>query len=267
MVAIAERPSAPIGRDGGFFLGGAIAMTLVLVAGFSVQLALGRSSFSAPLLVHAHAVVFMGWVGIYLLQNIFAATGRQGLHRRLGWIAAVWIVPMLVLGCAVTVAIARRGQVPFFFTPLQFLVFDPLSLFTFAGLTVAAIVMRRRTDWHRRLHFCAMAILLGPGFGRLLPMPLLAPWAWEATAVACLLFPLAGMVADLRRQGRVHPAWGWGVAATVGFVLLTEAITYSPVGQMLYRAVVAGSPGAAVAPLGFPPPPGPPPMAGPPAAG
>lgn len=262
MAAIAERPSAPIGRDGGFFLGGAIAMTLVLVAGFSVQLAMGRSSFSAPLLVHAHAVVFMGWVGIYLLQNIFAATGRQALHRRLGWIAAVWILPMLVLGCAVTVAIARRGQVPFFFTPLQFLVFDPLSLFTFAGLTVAAIVLRRRTDWHRRLHFCAMAILLGPGFGRLLPMPLLAPWAWEATALACLLFPLAGMVADLRRQGRVHPAWGWGVATTVGFVLLTEAITYSPVGQVLYRAVVAGSPGAAVAPLAFPPPPGPPPMAG-----
>lgn len=267
MVAIAERPSAPIGRDGGFFLGGAIAMTLVLVAGFSVQLAMGRSSFSAPLLVHAHAVVFMGWVGIYLLQTIFAATGRQALHRRLGWIAAVWILPMLVLGCAVTVAIARRGQVPFFFTPLQFLVFDPLSLFTFAGLTVAAIMLRRRTDWHRRLHFCAMAILLGPGFGRLLPMPLLAPWAWEATALACLLFPLAGMVADLRRQGRVHPAWGWGVAATVGFVLLTEAITYSPVGQVLYRAVVAGSPGAAVAPLAFPPPPGPPPMAGLPAAG
>ena len=41
-------------------------MTLVLVAGFSVQLALGRSSFAAPPLVHAQAVVFMGWVGIDL---------------------------------------------------------------------------------------------------------------------------------------------------------------------------------------------------------
>jgi hypothetical protein len=28
----------------------------------------------------------MGWVGIYLLQNIFVATGRMHLHRRLGWI-------------------------------------------------------------------------------------------------------------------------------------------------------------------------------------
>lgn len=258
MVAITDSAPRPEGRDNGFFLGGAVAMTLVLVAGFSVQLAMGRSSFAAPLLVHAHAVVFMGWVGIYLLQNVFAATGRQDLHRPLGWIAAAWLVPMLVLGCAVTVAMAQRGQVPFFFTPLQFLVFDPLSLFTFAGLTVAAILLRRQTDWHRRLHFCAMAVLLGPGFGRLLPMPLLAPWAWEATVVACLLFPLAGVVADLRRDGRVHPAWGAGLAALLGFVVLTEVITYSPAGQVLYRAVTAGSPGADVAPLDFPaPPPGP----------
>lgn len=254
---------APIsGRsDGSFFLIGAIVMTVVIVAGFSVQLAMGRSTFAAPPLVHAHAVVFMGWVAIYLTQNVLAARGAMALHRRLGWLAAAWMVPMLVLGCAVTVAMIRRGQVPFFFKPLQFLVFDPVSLFTFAGLTIAAIVLRRRTDWHRRLHFCAMAILLGPGFGRLLPMPLMIPWAWEATMAACLLFPLVGMAADLRRSGRVHPAWTWGIAALLGSTVVIEAITYSPVGLALYEAVAAGSPGAAVAPLDFPPPPGPPPGA------
>jgi hypothetical protein len=139
--------------DDRFFLFAAVAMTVVMVAGFSVQLAAGRSTFSAPLLVHAHAIVFMGWVTLYLFQNIFATTGRLALHRRLGWIATGWIAAMLILGCSVTVAMARRGQVPFFFRPLHFLVFDPLSLFTFVGLTTAAIVMRRRTDWHRRLHF------------------------------------------------------------------------------------------------------------------
>lgn len=256
MVTMAGHAPPTAGADHRFFLNGAIAMTVVIVAGFSVQLATGRSSFGAPPLVHAHAVVFMGWVAIYLLQNVFAATGRIGLHRRLGWLAAAWIVPMLVLGFAVTLAIVRRGGVPFFFRPLQFLVFDPVSLLTFAGLTTAAIALRRRTDWHRRLHFCSMSVLLGPGFGRLLPMPLLAPWAWEATVVACLLFPLAGVVADLRRSGRVHPAWGWGIAAVVGSSLLIEAITYSPVGEGLYRAVVAGTPGAAAPALGFPAPPG-----------
>jgi len=265
MTTITDRLPASGGRDDGFFLGGAIAMTVVIVAGFSLQLAMGRSSFAAPPLVHAHAVVFMGWVVIYLLQNTFVATDRMALHRRLGWLAAAWMIPMLVLGCAVTFEMARRGQVPFFFRPLQFLVFDPVSLFTFAGLTVAAIALRRQTDWHRRLHFCGMTMLLGPGFGRLLPMPLLTPWAWEATLLASLLFPLAGMWADQRRNGRVHPAWGWGVAAIIGSALLTEAITYSPAGDALYHAVVAGSPGAAVAPLDFPAPPAGPQITGRPA--
>lgn len=259
MATIAEGLPASGGRDDRFFLTSAFVMTAVIVAGFSVQLAMGRSSFSSPPLVHAHAIVFMGWVAIFLTQNVLATSGRVALHRRLGWLAAVWMIPMLVLGCAVTLAIVRRGGVPFFFRPLQFLVFDPVTLFTFAGLTVAAIMLRRQTDWHRRLHFCGMTLLLGPGFGRLLPMPFLAPWAWEVIVVACLLFPAAGMVADLRRDGRVHPAWRWGVAAIIGSVLVTEAITYSPVGTSIYRAVVAGSPAAAVGPLDFPPPPGPPP--------
>ena len=259
MATLAEHPSAPAAAaapgDERFFLRGALIMAAIVVAGFSLQLAMGRSTFASPLRVHLHAVVFMGWVAIYALQNVFVATGRMALHRRLGWVAAAWLVPMVVMGCVVTVAMVRNGQVPFFFRPLQFLVFDPVTLFAFVGLTVAAIVLRRRTDWHRRLHFCGMAMLLGPAFGRLLPMPLLQPWAWEAAFVACLAFPAAGAWRDRRRNGRVHPAWARGVAVMLAALVVTEAVTYSPLGAALYRAVTAGSPGAAIAPLGFAPPP------------
>ena len=255
MATIAGNPYPQAVSDERFFLRAAIAMVLVIVAGFSTQLAMGRSSFSSPPLVHLHAIVFMGWITLYLLQNLFVATGRMTLHRRLGWIGAGWIVAMVVIGCLVTVAMVRRGQVPFFFRPVHFLVFDPLALFTFAGLTVAAIMMRRRTDWHRRLHFCGTALLLGPGFGRLLPLPLLQPWAFEATFAALMVFPLVGVIADYRRSGRVHPAWRWGIGVMVGSLLLTEALTYSSVGTDIYQAVTAGSPGAEVAPLEFAPPP------------
>jgi len=262
MATLAESPHRPTVGDEGFFLRGAIAMALVIVAGFSTQLAMGRSTFASPLLVHAHAIVFMGWIAIYVTQNVLVATDRIALHRRLGWIAAGWIVLMIVLGIAVTVAMARRGQVPFFFRPLHFLVFDPVSLFAFAGLTIAAIVMRRRTEWHRRLHFCGTSLLIGPGFGRLLPMPLLQPWAFEATFAAVMIFPIVGVVSDLRRSGRVHPAWKWGIAAMLGSLVLIQAITYSPIGTDIYRAVTAGSPGAEVAPLEFAPPPAGPLMTG-----
>jgi hypothetical protein len=251
---VSESRVSPIG-DERFFVRGAIVMALTIIAGFSTQYLMGRSTFMSPPLVHAHAIVFMGWVTIYLTQNLLIGAGRLDIHRKLGWIALGWLFPMVLLGCLVTLAMVRRGQVPFFFRPLQFFVFDPMTLFTFAGLTIAAVAMRRQTDWHRRLHFCGMSMLLAPAFGRLLPLPLLQPWAWEASFVATLLFPAVGMIADLRRSGQVHPAWRYGVGAMLACLVLTEAITYSPVGAALYRVVTAGSPGAAVPPLDFAPPP------------
>lgn len=255
MTTLTHDSPTPVAGNERFFLKAAIAMTLVIVVGFSLQLVMGRSTFASPPVVHAHALVFMGWVVIYVLQNVFVATNRMSLHRPLGWIATAWIFPMLILGCWVTVAMARRGQVPFFFQPLHFLVFDPVSLFAFAGLTASAVGMRRRTEWHRRLHLCGMSMLLGPGFGRLIPMPLLLPWAWEATFALSMIFPAIGILSDIRRCGRAHPAWRWGVGAMLASFLLIELVTYSPLGAALYRAVTAESPGAAVAPLEFALPP------------
>ena len=260
MVAIANGPplSTP-GAEARFFRNGAIVMALIVAAGFSLNLIMGRSSFGAPPIIHAHAIVFMGWVAIYVTQNVLVASGNMALHRRLGWIATGWVVLMLVLGCAVTAADVRLARVPFFFKPLQFMIFDPVTLFAFAGLTFAAVALRRRTEWHRRLHFSAMALMLGPAFGRLLPLPLLTPWAWEADVVACVAFLLAVMALDARRSSRVHPAWLWGLGVMLAVVPVTEAITYGPAGVALYKAVAAGSKGAAVAPLELGTPPAPPP--------
>ena len=255
MATLAGQPSMQSAGDERFFLRSAILMAAIIVAGFSFQLAMGRSTFASPVRVHVHAILFMGWVAIYLAQNVLVAKGSLGLHRRLGWLAAGWAVAMVISGFIVTVAMVRNGTVPFFFQPLQFLVFDPVAVLAFSGLTGAAILLRRRTEWHRRLHFCGMAILLGPAFGRMLPLPLLQPWAWETTVAASLLFPLAGAWSDVRRSGRVHRAWIWGIVAIAAAFILTQALAYGPLGRPLYDAVTAGSPGAEVDPLAFPPPP------------
>lgn len=248
--------SPRIGKDDRLFLTAAIAMAAIVVFGFSLQLVMGRSSFVAPALVHAHALVFMGWVAIYVVQTVSAANGAVALHRRLGWIATGWVVGMVALGITATIAMARRGQVPFFFEPAYFLVMNPMAVLTFAGLTYAAVALRRRTDWHRRLHLCAMAFLIAPAWGRILPMPLLIPYAGWAVFAAVMLVPAAVILVDRRRRGFIHRAWLWGVGTMVAAQVSMGLIAYSPLGLSFYRAVTAGSPGARVDPLAFPPPPG-----------
>ncbi len=242
-------------RDDRFFVISSLFMAGLIIVAFSLQLAMGRSTFDAPLLVHLHALAFMGWVAIYVAQAALAASGNRKLHRQLGWLGTVWIVPMVVLGITATVMMVRRGQAPFFFQPAQFLVLNPVSVLTFAGLTWTAVAMRRQTGWHRRLHYCGMANLLGPAFGRLLPLPLLSPWAFEATALCVIVFPLAGIVADWRRTGSVHPAWLWGTSVVLLSILSVEGLSYSQMGAALYQAVTNGTPGAAIDPYAFAPPP------------
>lgn len=254
MATIAEMPPAR-SREDDFFMTMAFAMAATIFIGFAQFAARGLSSFGAPPIVHAHAVIFMGWVVIYVAQNWFATRGPIALHRRLGWLACLWLVLMLAAGTAVTVRMVRLGTVPFIFRPLHFLVFDPMSLITAMALVGAAIALRRQTDWHRRLQLSAMATLTGPAFGRLLPMPLLVPWSYHAAFAATLIWPAIGMVADLRRDGRIHPAYWWGLGGMFAMEVVIDTITFSPIGQSLYQFVTAGSPGAAIAPLVFPPSP------------
>lgn len=255
MATLAQDQTYVATGDERFFLRGAIFMAAIIVAGFSFQLAMGRSTFASPLRVHIHAVLFMGWVAIFLLQNILVSSGRIDLHRKLGWIAVGWMAAMVFSGFFVTIAMVRNGVTPFFFRPLHFLIFDPVQCLTFAGLTIAAVRLRRQTDWHRRLHFSGMALLLGPAFGRLMPMPFLPPYAWEVTFLACLIVLGVAIFIDSRRRGGVHPAWKWAAGSWLAMFILIEALTFSPLGLSIYDAAVAGSAGAAVDPLAFPPQP------------
>lgn len=251
--------SSPTANDRRFIRNLTTVMAIVLVSGFVVQLAAGRSSFSAPSIVHVHAVIFMGWVGIVVAQAWLAGAGNLQLHKQLGKLAFVWALALLVAGTLVTVAAVQTGRTPFFFQPQHFIVANPLVLYASVGLVLAAVALRGQPDWHSRLQVGSFVLLMGPGFGRLLPMPLLPPYAHEIAALIALVFPLAGMFYDWRVHGRPHPAWLWGIAALVGITFLSRVLGFSPVGEAVYDAVVAGTPLAGTSGLDYPPPPGPPP--------
>jgi hypothetical protein len=249
----------PGSGDLGFVRNTILAMAVVLVAGFIVQLAAGRSSFESPLIVHIHAVAFMGWVGLTVTQTWLAASGALAGHRLLGRVAMAWSLALLVLGPLVTIFAVQAGRVPFFFQPQHFLIADPATVLAFFGLFAAAIILRRDTGWHARLQIAAFMPLLGPGFGRLLPLPLLAPWAFEIAALGALIVPAIGIARDLKVRGRVHPAWWWAIGVLGATLIIARLLAFSPVGDALYAAAIAGHPTALTDGRAFPPAPGPPP--------
>lgn len=231
--------------EAGFFFTMACVMSATIVAGFAFNVIVGRSSFTAPLVVHLHAVVMMGWVGLYLAQNTLIFSGNVALHRRLGWLSAVFLPLMLVMALLITRYSLQVAGGPPFFDQNQFLFSNPLQLAGITGIVAWAIAMRRNTSWHRRLMYCGFAMLLGPSIGRLLPAPLFIPYAWYVTAVLpAVLFILIGMIADRRRYGAVHPAWFWGIGVILGLQVIADLAAYSPLGYSVTNWFLAGTPGA-----------------------
>lgn len=245
----------PGATDRQFFRACFTAMAFVLVAGLVVQLALGRSSFNAPLIVHLHAVVFMGWVAVVLAQSWLAIGGNAAMHRQTGKIAIIRAIAMMVFGTLVTVVVTQTGRTLFFFQKQHFLIANPLTLLGFAGLLGAAIALRRQTDWHARLQVGAFVMLMGPGFGRLLPVPFLTPHAFEVAGFVTLIVPAIGMLRDWRVHGRPHPAWLWGIGVLIAVTLPARVVGLSSVGAAIYASTTAGSIVAGTDGLAFPPPP------------
>jgi len=236
--------SQPKPADTRFFMVMAAVMSLVIVAGFSLHLVMGRSSFGVPWFYHVHAVIFMSWLALYLAQHVTAARGNFTLHARIGKAAYVYIPVMVGAGLLVIVSVAQRNGGPFFFNASEFLVSNSSLLLCFALLSWWALRVQRHAGWHRRLMLCAMAILVGPGIGRIVPAPLLIPYAWLIITALTWIFPVIGMIADKRKRGSVHPAYLWGLGAYVGIFFLSMAIAYSPIGLAFTDWIIAGTPGA-----------------------
>ncbi|WP_245228449.1 hypothetical protein [Pontixanthobacter sp. CEM42] len=227
-----------------FFVKMAAIMTAVVVLGFVINLLMGRSSFDAPWQYHLHGVLFMSWLGFYLVQHITAARGNFVLHAQLGKAAYLFIPAMVGAGLLIMVTVARRNGGPFFFNVSEFLISNSALLLCFGVLSIWALRVQRNIGWHRRLMLCAMAILTGPGLGRLIPAPILIPYAWFIITAVTWVFPLIGMVVDKRARGKVHPAYYWGLGLYVGAFAVSLAIAYSPIGMGITEWVIEGSNGA-----------------------
>jgi hypothetical protein len=227
MASVSEMNPSVEQRERLFFLGMALAIALTVITAFSLFLAAGLSSFGSPWWVHVHAVTFMGWIAIYVTQNALVVRDDIVSHRKLGRIAAAYAGWMLLVGLVLTPVTLAVGRAPPFFTPAFFLALDWGNIVVFAGLLLAAVRLRKRTDWHRRLMLCATISLLAVAWGRLIILSGNTLTIWN-DLVPLLLMVAAGMAFDQFNRGRVHPAYAWGAGALVAWAGATAFLAEFP---------------------------------------
>jgi hypothetical protein len=207
--------AAPLARPGQrwFWLGGALFAALVVFVGFSPTFYL-RSLFGTPQLSTlklVHGTVFSAWIVLFVVQAWLVAANRRDIHRTLGAFGALLLAAMCVVGYQVAIESGRSG-----FTPdpakvsaLSFMAVPLFDLSVFALLVLAALLLRARSDWHKRLMLVATLSLLPPAIARVAlqapPLPVL-PIAFGGTA----LVVIAAMALDSVMLRRLHPAMLWG---------------------------------------------------------
>ena len=225
-------------RERLFFLIMAMAIAVTVVVAFGGFYLAGISSFSSPWWVHVHGVTFVGWIGLYAVQNTLVFRHDIARHRRLGRIGAIYAGWMVFVGLVLTPLTVAAGRAPPFFTPAYFLALDWVNIGVFGALVYAAIRNRRRTDWHRRLMLCATACVIAPAWGRLLVLTG-NPVTVELVVALSLAYVVIAMLFDWGNRGRVHPAYAWGTGALVIFAAATELLAILPVFAAL-AARIAG---------------------------
>lgn len=233
---------APVAtRDQSFWQKMALGIALFTVFAFSQFFLRGYSNpYTAPIHVHLHGVVMLGWLAITVMQPWLISTDNRALHRRLGWLSLGLAVALVMLGSYTGLySIAHHRQPPFF-TPAYFLGLTQIGIVAFGGLVAGAVAKRRDLEWHRRLMIGALIAILEPPLGRTLPMPLIEPWGgWVSMAIRLGVLGLV-MRHDRRTLGRIHPAT-WLVGAVIlGAHVLIEMLARIPAWAALADSIAGG---------------------------
>jgi len=196
----------------------ALALLAMIVIGFARTyfLAGGFLARLPSVLVHVHAILFVGWVILFIVQIALIVAGRVLWHRRLGFFIAGWAVLMVLISPLVLVMAFRR---PDSGVGDQELFGNLGQLLVFAMLVARGVILRRDASTHKRLMLLATAELMLPALARLPSLPL------PAFLALYLLVPLALVVWDLATLRLVHRATRLGL---VCIVLLIAGTVFVP---------------------------------------
>ncbi len=192
-----------------------------ILAGFGLDMKpFVAQTNSWPKIVYVHAAVYVGWLLLVTVQVLLVMKDKVALHRRLGKLAAVYAVLVVLVGLPTALSVcAKMGPA---ILPPQFLAVNLVDVGGFAVMFAWAIAMRRNPAVHKRLIFAAMVAITDPGFSRITGNLMAEPTAvWPSfwyNFYGNVLLVVVLLTWDLLRYRRVL----WQFAVGAGAVLASE---------------------------------------------
>jgi hypothetical protein len=198
-----------------YYVLAAVGVIAVVLVGFSIDIDLLSDPSRLSVLVRLHGLVMFSWIGLFFGQTVLVARGRVDLHRRLGMIGALLAGLIVVLNTMVLIVAGRlgRGHMPTGIAKPLFLAVGLFDLATFAVLVSSALLLRRRSDWHKRLMLLAAILLLDAALARFIAA--YTSWSIDSSTLRDLLM-LSCIVIDTLRYRQLHPAFVVGGLLVLG---------------------------------------------------
>lgn len=206
-----------------------------------LQLARGTFVPASPLL-HLHALLFSAWTLFFFSQAMLVGNRKLRSHRNWGLLGISLATAMVLIGMAVAIEGTQERLEAGLGDPARAFLIAPMSaILAFGGFVAAAVANVRRPEWHKRFMLVATVAVLqaaiarffflwatggGPGMRPGLAPPPPVESALSGAFVADLLI-VAAMIHDRRQDGRVHPAYWWGLGMMVAVQLGRTPFAYT----------------------------------------
>lgn len=200
-----------------------------ILTGFAVDMVrkFNAHQLHYPWLIHAHAIIYVGWLVVLAVQVTLIRTGRQELHRSIGRIAVVLIPVTALFGLA---AMISRKLAPIVVSNdnLAFMGVQITNVIGMTTLLTAGYLLRGTAAAHKRLMIMGTIMVTETGFNRIFHDPVrsqlgdgVGPFLVETYAGTILLMLAVGAY-DLSTRRRLHPAYVAAFAFMLSLQLLSS---------------------------------------------
>ena len=251
-----EPKATQAARSSFFFWASALLLSFVVI-GFAPTLYLRAFSDVPPIpgYLHVHGGVLTAWFVWLVVQTSMVRTGRTAIHRRLGVIGVVIGAAAVVAGLMATLGVVARLRaagldwgtdmsavpalgvegVPMVRFAAGVVWANFASIAVFAPLVVAAILLRRNSQAHKRLMLLASIAIVGPALARISRWPVFGGEDGPFVPVVLLGLLAVVIVHDLVSARSLHRATLIGCAAIVLAMIAQQMIADTEFGLAVVR--------------------------------